>query len=137
MANEKMQAHKWRERSRLAYTAARLLSESGDWYGTANRAYYAAYQVCVSVCVEHGDSEKFPEQWNNPTHDQLPDLIRNNGDLSTHARRAIQRLLLALRSSREDADYRVGRTVNKETAIECVNDARRVFEYLSVKTEEK
>ena len=42
------------------------------------------------------------------TYDQLPELIRNNGGLAVPARRRVGTHLIALRSTREDADYHEG-----------------------------
>ncbi|HET6384026.1 MAG TPA: hypothetical protein VFJ58_11600 [Armatimonadota bacterium] len=58
----------------------------------------------------------FPAGWNNPSHEQLPDLIGNNGGLTINSRRTVRKMLRALRSLREDADYRMGRTVDVESA---------------------
>lgn len=129
-AEAKRRAGLWRARAQIAYTAAQRAYEASDWHTTANRAYYAVYQLCTAVCIEHGDASQFPSVWNNPAHEQLPDLIRNNGDITVYARRQVSGLLYSLRSAREDADYRIGRTVNKETADDCLKESRRIFDYL-------
>jgi HEPN domain-containing protein len=101
---------RWRDIGRVGSRSAKLLYESGDYRGSANRAYYAVYHAATAVCVEHGD--EFPHGRNNPPHDQLPQLILNNGDLPLGRRRQIVRLLLLLRTEREIADYRPGRTID-------------------------
>ena len=98
----------------------------------ANRAYYAAYHVCVAVCVSHGDADKFPPEWNNPTHDQLPDLLKNNGGFTVSERETIKKHLNSLRSAREDADYRVGRTVERSRARQLIFECEAVFRVVGV-----
>ena len=78
----------------------------------------------------------FPHGWNNPSHDQVPDLIQNNGNLSITVRRRIGTFLTSLRATREDADYRPGHTVDAETALRCVQEAVQVFRLLGVKQDD-
>ena len=104
-----------------------------DFRGSANRSYYAAYQAVTAACVEHGDEGQFPAGWNNPSHDQLPDLIKNNGDLELAVRRTIGTNLIVLRRIREDADYRPGRTVDKETTLNRLQRSKRVLELLNMR----
>jgi uncharacterized protein (UPF0332 family) len=122
----------WEKRSGRALQSARLLLDAGDYFGCANRAYYAAYQAATSVCVAHGDEANFPTDWNNPTHEQLPGLISNNGTLSSTTRREVRTHLRFLRQIREDADYRPGKTVNREISERCVRFAATVLNLLDV-----
>lgn len=103
----------WHDRSRIALYSARRLFDAGDWYGCANRLYYAAFQAVTGVCVERGDA--FANSWGNPSHEQVPELVRKMGHLSLSTRRQIVSDLKYLRNAREDADYRPGRTVDTKT----------------------
>ena len=90
---------RWREMSRMGRLSARLLFETGGFRGCANRAYYSAYHASTSLCVARG--AEFPHGWNNPSHDQLPELIHSDGHLLASERRAMTRLLRVLREERE------------------------------------
>jgi uncharacterized protein (UPF0332 family) len=127
------QASRWREVSRVGSRSARLLFENGDYRGCANRAYYAAYHAATAVCVIHGD--EFVRGWNNPSHELLPELIQNNGDLPINDRRHIRRLLRFLNQQRVFADYRPGRTINKELARECLVSMRTLMDLLEANDE--
>lgn len=118
----------WRSLSSMGLTSAKLLFDANDYRGCANRAYYAAYHVLTGISIERGDN--FVRGWNNPSHEQLPDLIRNNGDLSVSSRRQIGHQLTYLRTVREDADYRPGRTVDRAIALICLRYAANIL-YLS------
>ena len=113
----------WWEVAERTRDTAQLAYNAGDWRSAVSRAYYAAYQAATGVCIAHEDETQFPPGWNNPAHDQLPELLRNNGDLSLPVRRQVTQRLVALRVSRESADYRPGRTVDKSIALECVQQA--------------
>ena len=122
----------WQEIALLSLNAAKSLHTLNHFRDCANRAYYAAYQAATSVCVSHGDAVDFPSGWHNPSHEQLPALIKKNGDLSRKARQKIIASLRSLRSAREDADYKPGQTVDESTALACLREAERVFAYLGV-----
>src|SRR5689334_2779388 len=104
----------WQELSRDNLSAKKLLSESstqgplGEVYlrSCVSRTYYAAYCAATSLLVERDLS--FARGWNNPPHEQVPDLIRDNTDISLSRKRRIRKNLSTLRTAREDADYRPG-----------------------------
>jgi uncharacterized protein (UPF0332 family) len=123
-------AEQWENQARQSLEAAQLLFNEEYYRDCVSRAYYAAYQAAAAASVEHGDSRNFPVGWNNPSHEQLPDLIANNGDLSQATRKEVRRLLRILRSSREDADYRPGRTVDRITAYQCLSGAIVILKHL-------
>ena len=133
--SKRSQVERWYTLSRRVFSTAELAFADGDWRSAASRAYYAAYQAATGVCVAHGDAVKFPPQWNNPSHDQLPDLIRNNGDLPVFERRRISQSLVSLRSSREDSDYRLGVTVEKPDALKCLQQTANILRLLGVLTD--
>lgn len=125
----------WKSRAFSSLYSAKILYREECFRDTASRSYYSAYQAATSICVEHGDAVNFPPEWNNPTHDQLPDLIMNNGNLSREDRKKIVRLLKFLRKNREDADYRVGITVDKLISIECLHATMTVLRILEIDDE--
>ena len=128
MLKQKEQAELWRELSRAGIISAKYLFQLGDFRGSVNRAYYAAYHAGTAVTVSHGND--FARGWGNPTHDQLPDLIRNNGDLPVAVRKQVSQLLRSLRVQRENADYRPGLTVDRQEAQNCLHRAEAVLDLL-------
>ena len=127
-------AKRWRTTAVQTLGTANLLRNQVDTRSCVSRAYYAVYQIVTAICIAHGDEGHFPPDWNNPTHEQLPDLIFNNGDYSFSTRRSIRKALRELRNLREDADYRVGRTVNAQTVRTALLMAHSVFERLEEET---
>jgi uncharacterized protein (UPF0332 family) len=113
--------------------SAERLFLAQDHRGSVNRSYYAAYQAATSLSVARGDD--FAQGRNNPSHDQLPELIRNNGDLPVVTRRRVSRLLGGLRHAREDADYRPGVTVDRTTALDSLHQSAAVLNLLETDNE--
>ena len=105
----------WSQSAQTTLDTAKSLRDSDDARSCISRIYYAAYQAATSVSIAHNDLSQFPPGWNNPSHQQLPDLLQNNADFSPSARRTAARILRLLRNFREDADYRPGRTVDAAT----------------------
>jgi uncharacterized protein (UPF0332 family) len=126
------QAALWRNTALATLATAKRLRDGEDHRSCVSRSYYAAYQAVTSVCIAHGDAVNFPPGWNNPKHEQLPDLVGNNGDFSVSTRRTVRRILRELRLLREDADYRMGRTVNAETARAAMLMVSTTFERLEI-----
>jgi uncharacterized protein (UPF0332 family) len=122
----------WQTVSRRVLKTAWLAVYGEDYRSAVNRAYYAAYQAATAACFLHGDSSLFPNGWKNPSHDQLPALIRNNGDLEYEIRQKLARQLRELRTFREDADYRPGRSLLREQALRCTQEAESVLKALGV-----
>lgn len=122
----------WERTALMTLATAKSLRDSEDHRSCVSRAYYAAYQAATSVCIAHGDAVHFPPDWHNPTHEQLPDLITNNGDLSKSTRRAVRKILLKLRTLRETSDYRVGWAVDRETVRIALLDADSLFKELEI-----
>lgn len=123
----------WQELSLDCLHAAKMLSGGGHWRSSVNRSYYAAYCAVTSRLVERRVS--FAHGWNNPGHEQLPNLIGHNLPLPRNVRRRLQHLIRYLQEAREDADYRPGKTINRTTALECLHDAKMVLRYLEVQDE--
>ena len=125
-------ATRWRRTAYATLETAKRLRESEDRRSCVSRAYYAAYQEATFVCITHGDAVNFPPGWNNPTHEQLPDLIGNNGDLTLSVRRWVRKILRELRALRETADYRMGVTVDHGIVITALLMADSNFERLEI-----
>jgi hypothetical protein len=92
------------------------------------RAYYAAYALVTSR-LPPGIS--FAHGWGNPAHATLPAHVGNVAGLQEADRREVRRALRRLRQRREDADYRPGITVDRDSARESMRDARQVFMILN------
>ena len=120
-------AKRWRETAYVTLATAKLLRDQADARSCVSRAYYAVFQLGTSVCVAHGDAVRFPPDWNNPTHEQLPELIFTNGGYSLSTRRLMRKNLRELRILREDSDYRIGRTVDAQSARNALLMADVVF----------
>jgi HEPN domain len=122
----------WQGASRTALNSAKVLLEHRDARACINCAYYAAYQAGTSACLAHKDEELFAHGWRNPSHEQLPDLLHNNGDLLIADRARLRFLLSILRRARETADYRPGQSIELSDAVRVVQHAVVVLELLGV-----
>ena len=123
----------WRRTAARTRKTAYALWETGeDHRSCASRAYYAAYQALTSVSIAHGDEANFAQGRNNPSHDQMTDLIQNNGTFTLAARRRLIQLTRLLRSTREDADYRLGRTVDAATIQTALRALDSIFDLLEL-----
>lgn len=111
----------WQELSQDNIQAATKLLREGHPRSSVSRAYYAAYcAVAGELVLRH---VQFAHGWNNPAHDQLPDLILHNTGLPRNTRFQINKLLRRLRRGREDADYRPHISVEHRDAVALVRDA--------------
>lgn len=123
----------WKRTALVTLDTAKFLRNHSDARSCVSRIYYAAYQAAASVCIAHGDATRFPNGWHNPSHEQLPDLVQNNGDLAPSSRRTAARILRLLRNFREDADYRPGRTVDVATVKTALLAVTTLFAILEIK----
>ncbi len=130
--NQTQMAALWKQTALLTFATAKQLRDRNDYRSCVSRAYYAAYQAVTAVCIAHGDAVNFPPGRNNPSHEQLPDLIRTNSDLTMNTRRILRKILRELRHLREDADYRVGRTVNAQSVKTALLLTSTLFERLEI-----
>jgi uncharacterized protein (UPF0332 family) len=108
----------WEELSQDSLRAAKLLAKEGHFRSSISRAYYAAYCAIAGELATRGTS--FPYGWNNPSHEQLPDLVAHNLPLPRGVRHQMNRNIRRLRNAREDADYRPGAPSGWAIAIECL-----------------
>ena len=118
----------WREMSRDSLQAAKTLTGEGRLRSAISRSYYAAYCAVTAALVARGVS--FPHSWNNPAHEQLPDLVSNNLSLPPDRRRRLRKALRILRRAREDADYRPGITIDRQATVDYLRTAILVIESL-------
>jgi uncharacterized protein (UPF0332 family) len=113
-----------------ALEAAQALLEAGHTRSSISRAYYAAY--CGLAEELSRRRVRFARGWNNPAHEQLPELIRNGLTLPVDVRRRMNRAMRRLRTSRENADYRPGVTVDRSDAVAAIHDATSILEALEI-----
>jgi uncharacterized protein (UPF0332 family) len=118
----------WREMSRECLEQARILLKEGPWRGSISRSYYAAYCAVTSDLVERGLG--FAHGWNNPGHDQLPQLVLHNTTWPHGTRYRVNRSLRRLRNGREDADYRPGAAIGRQDAVDLFRDADTLIQTL-------
>jgi uncharacterized protein (UPF0332 family) len=120
----------WQELSVDSLRAARKLLTEEHIRSSISRAYYAAYCAVTSELVERG--VQFARGWNNPAHDQLPDLVLHNSALPRNTRYEINKALRRLRRAREDADYRPGASLVRRDAVDYLRDASFVVQTLGI-----
>lgn len=120
----------WAERSQTCLNAAKLLLDRELFRDSVSRSYYAAYSAATSYLLARRVT--FAHGWNNPAHEQLPDLILNNTSLPRSTRIRLNRSLRLLRQAREDADYRPGRFVDRALALDCLHSAIEALQILGV-----
>lgn len=66
----------WEDLSRECLRAAKRLLDAGCYRRSISSSYYAAYSAVTSELAARRVT--FAHGWNNPAHEQLPDLILNN-----------------------------------------------------------
>lgn len=116
----------WKELAFEQLAAARRLNVPNRFYPRAacTRAYYAAYALLASRAPA---GMAFPNGWKNPTHDQIPEIIRQLGGPDG---RRIREIVSQLRHDREDADYRPWITVSAARSKEALRMCSELFQLL-------
>src|SRR5437762_11252713 len=116
----------WNEIANEQRAAAQRLIVPERIYPRAacSRAYYAAYALLAGLALA---GFAFPYGWNNPTHDQLPEIVRQ---LNRIDRIDLEELVNRLLTSRIDSDYGVGKSVSAVEARERVRDCAELFNRL-------
>ena len=120
----------WEDLSRESFHAAQELRGLSLFRSSVNRSYYAAYTAATSVVNPPRQGYRLGR--GNPSHEQLPGLIRNLGSLQIEIRRAVNRCIRRLRNARIYADYLPGMTVDEPLAIHCIRDAKSVRIFLGL-----
>ncbi len=124
----------WEEMSLARLRAAKALLEAGFYRDSISRSYYAAYCAATSRVVGIGNT--FAHGRNNPSHEQLPDLVLNAGRITIATRRRVKTRLYFLRHARENADYRPYAPINRAFALDCIYNAASVIELLGIREHE-
>ena len=124
----------WEAMSLERLRAAKALFKAGFWRDSISRSYYAAY--CAGASAVSGRGMSFARGWQNPSHEQLPDLVLNVGRFSKTVRRNVHTRLHFLRHAREDANYRPHAFIGHSFALECIFKAAAVLELLEIFTHE-
>ena len=114
----------WRQLSEDSLNAAKTLLREGNYRSSVSRSYYAAY--CAATYEITQNLTTFPNGWNNPPHEKVPEYVQNNLVIAPTSKKIIKKLLRLLRHFRENADYRPYRVVSVETARDCVRNAQRI-----------
>ena len=120
----------WEAMSQERLRAAKALLDAGFYRDSISRSYYAAYCAATSRVIDRGIV--FANGRRNPSHEQLPDLIANVGDVSMPNRRRIRKSLYFLRQARENADYRPSAFISRAVALDCIQNAALVQALLEV-----
>ena len=113
-----------RQLSEDSLSAAKTLLREGNYRSSVSRSYYAAY--CAATYEITQNLTTFPNGWNNPPHEKVPEYVQNNLAISPVSKKTIKRLILVLRRFREDADYKPYRQVGIQDARDCVRNAQRI-----------
>ena len=120
----------WQDMSRNALGAAQTLLDGEHWRSSASRAYYAAY--CAVAGKADAQNISYPHGRNNPSHEQINDLVLNNLGLPKNTRFALNKALRRLRKGRKDADYRPHAPLVRGDAVKLFRDAVFVLENTGV-----
>ena len=120
----------WRDLSLDCLNAAKSLMDLGHLRSSVSRSYYSAYCAITDTLVDKGIN--FAHGWNNPSHEQLPDLVLNNLALPRSTKFEINKSIRRLRMTREDADYRPGLTIDRKRTLDSLHDAIDVLTLLEI-----
>ena len=123
----------WRELSFDCLKAAKKLLDEGLFRRSVSSSYYSAYSAVTSALV--AKNVVFACGWNNPAHDQVPELILNNMGLPRKTRFQLNKAIRRLRIERENADYRPKATLDRNNALNCIHDASLILGILEVDDE--
>jgi uncharacterized protein (UPF0332 family) len=123
----------WKAMSLDSLRAAKSLAASRRWRSSVSRAYYAAYCAVAGELV--GKGIQFPHGWQNPGHEQLPDLVEHNLTLPQETKRRLKKALRLLRRAREDADYRPSVSVDRSLTLDCLRVVIAALKLLGIDDE--
>ena len=101
--------------------AAKSLLDAGFHRDSVSRSCYAAYCAATSRVI--GSGSQFAHGRQNPSHEQLPDLIANTAGIALSDRRKLRSLLRTLRQARENAEYRPAAFVDRVVAQDAIHYA--------------
>ncbi|MGB2823318.1 MAG: HEPN domain-containing protein [Phycisphaerae bacterium] len=113
----------WKDLGTDSLAAATSLLRDGRFRSCISRAYYAAYSAATSE-LRKAKGVTFRYGWSNPSHEQLPRLIRDKlTSFGEASRRELLRAIRRLRMAREDADYRPAVSIDRGLTVNVVRDA--------------
>ena len=121
----------WEEMSQERLRAAKMLLDGGFYRDSVTRSYYSAYCTATSRVIGLGNT--FAHGRQNPSHEQLPELVANVAGLALSDRRKIKSLLRTLRQARENAEYRPYAFVDRVVAQDAIHTAVVVQRILEIK----
>jgi uncharacterized protein (UPF0332 family) len=123
----------WQELSQDCLRAAKKLLEEGLYRRSISSAYYAAYSAVTAGLLAKGVT--FAHGWNNPAHDQVPELVLHNLGLPHNTRFQLNKAIRRLRIERENADYRPQVKLERNDALNCVHDALLILNIMEVEND--
>lgn len=124
----------WTELSVDSFESAKTLLERKRMRSSVSRAYYAAYSA-ITFELARTRGVTFAHGRNNPSHEQLPALIRHNLNrrrFPDPARRDLNKALRRLRFARVEADYVPSAHCDASVARNCLRDALFVLERMGM-----
>jgi uncharacterized protein (UPF0332 family) len=124
----------WAELSADSFESAKTLLEDKQMRSSVSRAYYAAYSA-TTFELSRTSGVTFAHGRNNPSHEQLPALVRHNLNrhrFSNAARRDLNTALRRLRFARVEADYVPSACCDIYVARNRLRDAFFVLERMSM-----
>ena len=119
----------WQQMALDCLLAAQDLLGKGRHRSAIARAYYAAY---CAVASTQNPRRTYRLQRQNPSHEELADLINSYGKLPKAERIEIRKSLTVLQIWRVDADYRPVASVEKQESHTAVIHARSVLVRLGI-----
>ena len=128
MQNASRIIEQWEDMGRERLRAAKALLDGGFYRDSISRSYYAAF--CTATSRVMGLGHLFAHGRQNPSHEQLPDLIANTASIAVSDRRKIRSLLRTLRQARENAEYRPQTFVDRAVAQGAIHNAVAVQQLL-------
>lgn len=129
--NEAVQT--WRQMSLDSRAAAKELLVAERFRSSISRAYYAAYCAVTDALAGR---ITFGYGGNNPTHNELPNLIVSNlSGVSVGERHKVRKSVRVLQAMRAEADYVPAVSIGRQEARNALREADRVLRLLGVEDE--
>lgn len=130
--SEEGAADAWSAMGRESLAAAKRLMDAGHVRSCLSRAYYSAYATVTGAMMSQGMTVSIGER-PNPSHEQLPMLLRHNLDrrrFDDRTRRDLSQRLRTLRRFRIVADYGPQEFLDRTHALACLRDASIIADRL-------
>lgn len=121
----------WRDLAKEHLASAQTLLIGGHWRGTVSRAYYAAYCGVTWKALQRGPIT-FRSGYQNPSHENIPGLIRNKCVPPGPQADALIESCTLLRFFRVDADYKPHLTIDDTIARDALREANLILAALGV-----